>query len=95
MNYGVAIRKIRKEHGLNQITFCQEIGVTQAYLSQIESNKLPPSREMLERISYNFNVTMAEIMLISTTVDDLPKQFYDRWEEVSTEALSLLRSLKN
>ena len=45
MNLGLSIRKLRKERvpQLTQAEYAATIGISQTYLSQIESNKKKPS----------------------------------------------------
>ncbi|CAK7192535.1 hypothetical protein COMNV_00736 [Commensalibacter sp. Nvir] len=55
---GDKIRKIRYKSGLKQIEFVTELGIDRSYLSKIESNKIKPGRELLIKMSKEFNVSL-------------------------------------
>ena len=58
MNIGITIRNIRKERTpqLNQSEFAKLIGITQTYLSQIETGVKTPKISVLETISKEFEI---------------------------------------
>jgi len=60
MNLGTAIKKLRKERvpQLTQGKFAETIGITQTYLSQIESNKKQPSTDVLQKIADDFEIPL-------------------------------------
>ena len=51
MKIGMSIKTIRKNRNETQIVFSEKIGITQAYLSQIENGQKKPSMELIENIS--------------------------------------------
>lgn len=55
---GDKIRKLRRESGLNQIEFCSQFGIDRSYISKIESNKIKPGRELLIKMSKEYNVSL-------------------------------------
>lgn len=44
------IKQLRKQKGLTQIQLAQRIGITQAFLAEIESGRKRPSLEVLEKL---------------------------------------------
>jgi DNA-binding XRE family transcriptional regulator len=60
MNLGLSIRKLRKERvpQLTQAEYAATIGISQTYLSQIESNKKKPSTDILEKIAADFEIPL-------------------------------------
>lgn len=55
---GLRLAVIRKTQGLSQSALAEKLGVTQSYVSEIESGKVSPMVSTLER--------MAEILGVST-----------------------------
>lgn len=55
---GDKIRKLRYKNGMKQAEFVAALEIERAYLSQLESNKRKPSRELLIRMSKEFNVSL-------------------------------------
>jgi transcriptional regulator with XRE-family HTH domain len=72
MHVGQSIKKIRKLYlGLSQKEFCDKVGITQSYLSQVESGIQIPSSEMLKRISEATNVPLPVMAWMSITEADV------------------------
>lgn len=69
MSIGNNIKKFRKEKKIAQKEF-EVIGISQSYLSQIESNKVPVSFELLNRIADFLDVGILELMEIPITEDN-------------------------
>lgn len=51
MGTGSRIREIRRNAGLSQVKFSESLGITQGYLSEVESEKKEPSKTLLLLIS--------------------------------------------
>lgn len=73
MNIGTAIQKLRKTKApqLTQGEFASKIGISQTYLSQIESNKKKPSIEILESIASYFEIPLPIIFWFSIDESDV------------------------
>jgi XRE family transcriptional regulator, regulator of sulfur utilization len=73
MNIGTAIRNIRKERTpqLNQSEFAKLIGITQTYLSQIETGAKTPNISVLETISKEFEIPLPIIFWLSIEEGDV------------------------
>ena len=73
MNMGMAIRRIRKtKTGLSQIEFAKATGISQTYLSQIETDKKMPSMKKLYGIAAHLNVPIPILFWFSLTEYDIP-----------------------
>lgn len=55
---GERIRSLRKSHGIDLKTFAQTVGVTPAYISQIERDLTEPSLRVLRRIAKELHVEL-------------------------------------
>lgn len=58
---GKKIKKHRQELGLTQQQFAEKIGISQVYLSQVETGVRLPSEDMVERIQAGLNVTQDQL----------------------------------
>lgn len=91
MNVGVSIRKIRKERTpqLNQMEFAKLIGITQTYLSQIETGAKTPNISVLETISKEFQIPLAIIFWLGIQEDDIleHKREYFRFLKPTVDAM--------
>lgn len=54
MGYGKQIRKKRRELDISQAQMAEALGVTQAWVSYVESETFNPSEEMMEKITEFF-----------------------------------------
>ncbi|MFG3224674.1 short-chain fatty acyl-CoA regulator family protein [Kitasatospora sp. NPDC048194] len=50
------LRRLRREHGMNQVELAQELGISTSYLNQIEHSQRPLTAAVLLRISEVFGV---------------------------------------
>lgn len=73
MNIGQSIRNIRKERTpqLNQAEFAKLIGITQTYLSQIETGAKTPNISVLETIAKEFEIPLPIIFWLSIEESDV------------------------
>ena len=72
MDVGSAIRRLRKsQKDLNQSEFAKEIGITQTYLSQIESGKKIPSIAILGAIGHHLEIPFPILFWFCLTIDDI------------------------
>jgi transcriptional regulator with XRE-family HTH domain len=63
MDIGSNIRAIRKRKGITIAQICQETGLSQGFLSQVETNKTSPSIATLENIASALNIPLAYLLL--------------------------------
>lgn len=76
MNIGKAIKQVRtiKHPNLKQKDFSNCVGITQAYLSQIESNKKNASTEVLQKIADFCEIPLSILFWFSLEESEIPKR---------------------
>lgn len=60
-----ALRLIRAYHDLSQTALCAELGISNSYLSEIESGKKQPTLDLLNRYSERFGIPVSSLMFFS------------------------------
>lgn len=63
MDIGSTIRAIRKRKNITIAQICEETGLSQGFMSQVETNKTSPSISTLENIAQALNVPLAYLLL--------------------------------
>ncbi|WEK54153.1 MAG: XRE family transcriptional regulator [Candidatus Cohnella colombiensis] len=63
MNIGSTIRTIRKHKNITIAQICEETGLSQGFISQVETNKTSPSIATLESIARSLKVPLAYLLL--------------------------------
>lgn len=66
---GEALRLIRVYHDLTQTQLSYELGLSNSFLSEVESGKKVPSLEILERYSARFDISMSSLLFFSESLD--------------------------
>ncbi|MBF6648034.1 helix-turn-helix domain-containing protein [Methylobacter sp. BlB1] len=64
-----ALRLIRTYHDLSQTELCSELGLSNSYLSEIESGKKQPSLEILKKYSEQFDIPLSSILFFSENLE--------------------------
>jgi transcriptional regulator with XRE-family HTH domain len=90
MDLGNIIRNIRKQRGQTQSEFALSCGITQTYLSQIESNLKEPNLATLKTISENLDVPLPILFFLSMTEDDVQPNKRKAFQIVSPSVKSLV-----
>ncbi|KRF03616.1 DNA-binding protein [Paenibacillus sp. Soil766] len=63
MDIGSTIRAIRKRKNITIAQICEETGLSQGFMSQVETNKTSPSIATLEHIAQALKVPLAYLLL--------------------------------
>lgn len=63
MNIGSMIRSIRKRKNITIAQICKETGLSQGFMSQVETNKTSPSINTLESIAQTLQVPLSYLLL--------------------------------
>lgn len=63
MDIGSSIRAIRKRKHITIAQICEETGLSQGFMSQVENNKTSPSIATLDSIARALNVPLAYLLL--------------------------------
>lgn len=64
-----ALRLIRVFHDMKQSDLATRLGISNSYLSEIESGKKTPKMEVLERYSTEFEIPMSSILFFSESIN--------------------------
>jgi len=90
MDLGNVIRKARKQKGLTQTEFASFCGITQTYLSQIESNLKEPNLSTLKMIGEKLNIPLPIIFFLSITEEDIDPNKRDAYKIIGPSVNSLV-----
>jgi transcriptional regulator with XRE-family HTH domain len=90
MNIGVTIKNIRKRKGQTQGEFALRCGISQTYLSLIESNQKEPNLSKLKIISENLNVPLPILFFLSINEDDIHQSKRNAFAIIGPSVKSLI-----
>lgn len=71
MNLGLAVKTLRKNKGLTQGNFCEIVGITQSYLSQVENGNKEPSIDVVKKIADALGTPMPVLFWFTLTEEDV------------------------
>jgi len=78
MKFGEKIRQLRKTHNLTQKELGDKVGVTFAYLSKVENERLDfgdyPSEELIRKLSAALSADEDELMLLAKKIPEHIRQ---------------------
>ncbi|WP_284642982.1 helix-turn-helix domain-containing protein [Paenibacillus silviterrae] len=97
MNIGSTIRTIRKRKNITIAQICEETGLSQGFMSQVETNKTSPSIATLESIAKALKVPLAYLLLQQEERMAIVRKDERRITKSGTERLKVehLSSTKN
>lgn len=78
MKIGSLIKKIRTIRGLTQVQLAQKMGITQNYLSLIETDKKTPSNAKIKELSNRLQLSENALIFLSTEPPDELDQYKRR-----------------
>jgi XRE family transcriptional regulator, regulator of sulfur utilization len=90
MDLGNVIKNIRRQKGQTQSEFALSCGITQTYLSQIETNSKEPNLATLKTISENLKLPLPILFFLSMTEDDVQPNKRKAFQIVSPSVKSLV-----
>jgi XRE family transcriptional regulator, regulator of sulfur utilization len=90
MDLGLTIKKIRKQKGQTQGEFASQCGISQTYLSQIESNQKEPNLSTLKLISEKLKVPLPILFFLSITEEDVHPNKRDAYGIIGPSVKSLI-----
>lgn len=67
-----SLRVLRKFWGLSQNELAHAIGVSQSYLSEVESGKKDVTMDLLQKYSDCLNVPMSSLLFFAETLEEHP-----------------------
>lgn len=65
-----ALRLIRAYHDISQSELCADLGVSNSYLSEIESGKKQPTLDLLGKYSKRFDIPLSSLLFFSEKIED-------------------------
>lgn len=74
MNIGSTIKEIRLEKKIKQGEFAEKCGLSQTYLSLIESNQKEPNISTLQAIANNLGIPIPILFFLSMDISDVPER---------------------
>ncbi len=78
MQFGVFVRERREHRGLSLREASGQLGVDPAYLSRVESGKVPPSEQLIGRLASLLRCTEDELMLLAGRLPASLQRIVDR-----------------
>jgi transcriptional regulator with XRE-family HTH domain len=84
-----ALRLIRVFHDLNQKDLADKLGISNSYLSEIESGKKTPTLEVIEKYSQVFNMPSSSILFFSENLNNGGKSEKTR-KYISNKVIKIL-----
>ena len=60
-----ALRLVRAYHDLSQSELCAQLGISNSYLSEIESGKKQPTLDLLNRYGEHFGIPVSSLLFFS------------------------------
>lgn len=93
MDIGKSIRELRKRRGFNQIQLSEKSGITQTYLSQIESGLKNPTEGVLERIGLSLGIDGAMVTMYSLEEKDLPEYKSEDFKTIRESSRRLVEEI--
>jgi len=89
VEFAEVLRGLREKSGLSIKRLAPSLGVDYTYLSKLESNRLKPSAELVERVSAYFNYDRDQLML---SADKIPADIKQILRDHPEDAIAFLRN---
>lgn len=64
-----ALRLLRAYHDISQSELCIDLGVSNSYISEIESGKKQPTLDLLSKYSKRFDIPVSSLLFFSENMD--------------------------
>lgn len=94
MEFASVIKGIRNELGQTQVEFANGVGITQTYLSQLESGKKDPSKETIKAICAHSKTPPAIFAWKCVTEGDVPKEKVETFKILKPIVDDLIKAFK-
>ncbi|KRP75833.1 XRE family transcriptional regulator [Pseudomonas veronii] len=89
-----ALRLIRTYHDLSQTELCKKLGISNSYLSEIESGKKQPTIDILTKYSEYFEIPLSSILFFSESMD-APKPTTKLRTSIAKKVINILEWVEN
>jgi len=91
MNLGRTIKELRTQKGIRQQALAEDAGITQTYLSLIESNSKEPNLSTLRGISESLKTPLPILFFLSMDQDDIKPGKHEAFEMISPAIKSMIK----
>lgn len=85
MNSGTIIKLLRTAEGISQICLSEKIGVSRAYLSQVENNRKRPGLSFFKEVSKVFDIPL---VLLLADEDISNSEVYNELKKILSNILA-------
>jgi len=95
MNLGLAVKTLRKNKGLTQSNFCEMVGITQSYLSQVENGNKEPSIDVVKKIADALGTPIPVLFWFTLTEEDVDESKVEVFKLLKPSVDSLVNAFFN
>jgi len=92
MKLGQTLKKLRKTQKLTQEYTAYATGITQTYLSQIETDKKEPSLSVLNSLATFYSVPLPVIMFAALEVSDIVSDKQEAFTAIKAPIMDLIKT---
>lgn len=93
MDFGVQIKNLRKEQNLTQEQFAEKLNITRQAISNWENNRNLPDIEMLIQMSTVFNVSLEQLILGGTKMNNMTEKLIKDGNESRRAKMNLVSTI--
>jgi len=93
MKFGNTIKQLRKRKGINQKILAERLGVTQTYLSLIESDQKTPSINLINSISRELSIPPSILAYLTLDKEEISKNKHEAFEQINPLIEDLIRQI--
>lgn len=90
-----ALKNIRQFHNIKQSELSVKLGISNSYLSEIESGKKSPSLELLSKYSEIFDIPVSSLLFFSESLESNDKKLSSRFQKKSSKLIIRLLEWSN
>ena len=93
MKLGSTIKQLRKRQGLNQQKLADKLGVTQTYLSLLESDRKTPSINFINSLSKEFNIPSSILAYLTLRKEEITDDKLKSFEKINPLIEELIQEI--
>ncbi|MEX2411385.1 MAG: helix-turn-helix transcriptional regulator [Candidatus Paceibacterota bacterium] len=93
MKFGSTIKQLRSRQGINQQVLAERIGVTQTYLSLIESDRKTPSINLINSLSKELKIPPSILAYLTLNKVEIPNNKHETFDKINPLIEGLIKEL--
>lgn len=93
MKFGLTIKQLRKKQGINQQLLADRLGVTQTYLSLLETDQKTPSINLINSLSSELKIPSSILAFLTLSKDEISKDKHDAFEKINPLIEDLIQQI--